>query len=144
MGEERKRILAMLGEGKISVEEADELLKALEGETSSPSADAAGTSSVKRLKHLKIQVDPVNGHGRGKKDRVNVKVPLALIRAGVKFHTILPDEAREKIETVLSEKGVGFRLEDLNQSNVESIIEALGDLSVDVDTEDHRVKIFCE
>jgi hypothetical protein len=75
--DDRTRILEMLREGKISVDEADRLLRALEAEPNRPA------SSRGRLLRLRI-----SGH-RG--ERINVAVPLALADMLLRF---LPKNAR--------------------------------------------------
>jgi len=143
MSNERLRILDMLKDGKISVSEADELLTALDAQTPNPELAAADSGARKNLKHLRIVVDPENGRG-GKKERVNIRVPLALLRAGAKIHSILPQEVRDKVEGAMKEKGVDFSLADVKAENIEPFIEALGDMSIDVEAKDKKVRIFCE
>lgn len=142
MGNDRTKILNMLKEGKITVEEADDLLSALDGKAEDSGTLAVAPGSGKKLRYLRVVVEPVGRNG--KNERVNVRVPLALIRAGAKFATLLPEEAREKIEGALKDKGVGFSLSDLKSENIEELIEALGDMSVDVDSDEARVRVFCE
>jgi DNA-binding transcriptional ArsR family regulator len=139
MSTERERILKMLAEGKISVAEAEELLDALS--KNKPAEDTTATPSGKKPKYLRVQVDPGNKSG---KEQVNIRIPLQLIRAGAKLASVVPSEAREKVNRALHEKGIGLDINDLNSEKLESVIESLGDLSVDVDGEDEKVKIFCE
>jgi hypothetical protein len=140
MKEERTRILNMVKEGKISVEEADELISALDGRNgAAASGDGTFTGN---LKYFRIVVEPVDGGHT--KDRVNVRVPIALLRAGARLTTLLPQEARGKINDTLQEKGTGLTLSDLEGANLEPLLEALADMSIDVDTDDAHVRIFCE
>ena len=72
-------------------------------------------------------------------DKVNIRVPIGLIRTGIKLSTLIPLQASEH----LTEHGI-----DLSQfSNLDGdeLMEALRDLKVDVDSEDGDVvRIFCE
>ena len=143
MSEDRQRILNMLKDGKVSVEEADELLKALAepaGEAGGGELMAAGGSG-RKLKYLRVQVEPENGRA---KERVNVRIPLALVRAGAKLTTMLPQEARDKMDEAFKQKGIGFDLNELKSENIEALLEALGDMSIDVEADDKKIKIFCE
>ena len=154
MSEEQRRILNMVKDGKISVEDAEELMAALDEAQAPPPtpapAPSAGTS--KELKYLRVQVDPINGfgphphhHGHpGKKGKVNVRIPLAVLRAGVKLTTLLPQDARAKIDEALQRKGLGLELSDLEGAKLEPLIEALAETSIDVDSEEATVKIYCE
>lgn len=139
MSEDRQRILKMLADGKISVAEAESLLDALKQRSSEEGIQTEREKKV--LKYLRIQVDP-GAHGG--KEKVNIRVPLQLIRAGAKLASVIPSDARDKANQALHEKGVGFDLNDLTGENLDKVIETLGELSIDVDSEDEKVKIFCE
>lgn len=135
MKEERRQILEMLAEGKITAEDAERLLDKLgAGEKKDPPAPggrANNTSS--RLKYLRVLVDSTDG------DKVNIRVPLALIRTGIKLAAVLPDEVNEK----LGKKGVD--LTKLSELEGDELYESLRELQVDVDSEDgETVRIFCE
>ncbi len=95
MSEERKRILQMLADGKITAEEADELLVAMVDGKIKPQ------SSRNTPQFLRIKVWEEG------KDKVNVNIPLSLAKIAMKF---IPTEAKEKmsknnidLETILSE-----------------------------------------
>jgi len=75
----------MVAEGKISPAEAEQLLDAVV-ETGAD-ADAARAADAKaKPKFLRVLVEESGG------DRVNIRVPLSLLRAGVKFGSLLPDQ----------------------------------------------------
>jgi hypothetical protein len=78
MKEERIKILNMLQEGKISVEEAEQLLSTL----SEPDDEEISEKERKKRKYLKILVyEPPNLE----KPKVNVRVPFKLIKWGLRF-----------------------------------------------------------
>ena len=86
MSEDRSRILNMLVEGKITAEEAERLLDALDarGGGSAASAGSAIKGDPEPLiaalpKYLYVKVIAVNG------DNVDVKIPIALVRSGLKL-----------------------------------------------------------
>lgn len=147
MGKEHRRILDMLAKGSISVDEAERLLNAL------ASSDSAGGKSdemtpVRRRKsprYLHVRVGPKDDTNGGKqRERVNVRVPIQLIRAGMKFSQLMPAEAREKIGAKLEEKGIDIDLDHLKSGDFDELVEALTDFSVDVDAEGEQVRIYCE
>lgn len=138
MSEERRKILEMLSEGKISVDEAERLLSAL----SSPGYEEKEIPSEKgRLKYLRILVEP--GPGSEKKEKVNIRVPLKLIRAGLKLASFIPKHAHTKVNEALHEKGIDVDFEQITAEDLEDLITQLDDLTVDVEGEE-KVRIFCE
>lgn len=140
MSEERKQILKMLSEGKIDVSEAERLLDAID-ETPEKTELAETTGEKTTLKYLRVQVEPKE---IGKGERVDIRVPLQLIRAGAKIASFLPNEARAKIDGSLKDKGVNFSLSEINRGNVDALLEALREMSIDVDSGVESVRIFCE
>jgi hypothetical protein len=137
MTEERKKILEMLANGKINTEEAEKLLDAVESnrdENLKP--DALPKTKIPR--YLFVRVDSTNG------DKVNIRVPLKIIRAGIKLKSLIPQEAQEKIDEKLGEKGVDFKLEDISDENIHEFMQALTEFEVNVeDRKGENVRIYC-
>ncbi|UCF69029.1 MAG: hypothetical protein JSV80_07035 [Acidobacteriota bacterium] len=149
---EYKQILEMLGEGKITTDDAKRLMEKLNSQASSEGpggsagepADApdatppVGARPSPRTgsslpKYLRVLVNSHDG------DEVNIRVPLKIVRAGLKLSTVLPQHAREKIQ----EHGVD--LSNLSELDGDELIEALRELSIDVDASNgDTVRIFCE
>ncbi len=139
MSEETRKILEMLSEGKIGVEEADKLLEAV-----SPQAAPAGkeaSSSPGSGKYLRVQVEPEPGAQNA--DRVNVRVPMKLIRAGLKFAAFLPRGAQAEVDKALHEKGFDVNLSKITPEDLEDIIANLNDLTVDVEGK-QKVRVYTE
>jgi len=133
MNEERKQILDMLAQGKISAEDAERLLDKLQSTESHESPVREDLDRTGKLKYLRVLVDSTDG------DKVNVRVPIALIRTGIKLAAVLPDEVNE----TLGDKGVD--LSKLSELDSPQLYEALRDLQVDVDSGDgDTVRVFCE
>lgn len=124
--DERNRILDMLAEGRISADQAAEILKAIgpsEGQTvppppaaprPAPGVDADGTRAYVMPKQgiarmLRISID-ADGNTPSDRAKIRVNVPLALARFAMKF---MPEDARVK----MNEQGI-----DLNE-----LLDALGD-----------------
>ena len=77
MSEEKRMILEMLKDGKISVDEAEQLLeKAQPGESIGDTEVAKKPSS---RKFLRIRVTEED------QEKVNIKIPMALAKVGLKF-----------------------------------------------------------
>ena len=141
MNEHRRRILDMLAEGKITVDEAERLITALE----TPSGSVA-PSKAASPRYLRVMVDADDGIGGDTPKKVNIRVPLQLLRAGVRLSGMIPEQARERVNQRLRERGIALDIAQLKPENIEELIAQLNDLSVDVDAANghKRVKVFCE
>ena len=136
MSEERRKILEMLADKKISVDDAEKLLAAV---SDTPSAAPGG--GAKGPRYLRVLVEPAPGNKEG--DRVNIRVPLNLVRAGLKFASFIPPQVQEKVNAELKEKGVPFDLSRFDPRDVEALLVHLNDLTVEVEGKEN-VRIFCE
>lgn len=136
MSEERKKILEMLSEGKINADEADRLLSAV-----SKDKESNFDTVKKELKYLRIMVTP--GSESNKHEKVNIRVPLKLIRAGLKLAALIPKSAQNQVNDALHEKGIEVDFSQLKPEDLENIVRQLDDLSVDVEGKE-SVRVFCE
>jgi hypothetical protein len=147
MSENQQRIPEMLAENKISTAEAYRLRSALEtGRGTSEGTVKSQTTARMKSKYLRVHMvsgsDYEHGH---QEDHVNVRVPMTLIRAGMKFTSLLPPEARDKVNGALHEKGIDFDMRNLKPEDMDELLEALSDLEVDVAGSDgETVKVFVE
>lgn len=139
MGEDRKRILDLLAAGKINVDEAERLIAALGG--SGPAAEAA--PARKAPKYLRVVVNSSGGFDEGPA-KVNIRIPMQLLRAGVRLGALIPAQARSEVNRALREQGIPLDLSQIKPDNLESLIEQLGDFNVDVDSGEATVRVFCE
>ena len=139
MSEDRKSILAMLADGKITVDEAERLMDAI----SQPAAlEASATKSSSAPKYFRVEVD---AHEPGDSPtKVNVRVPMQLLRAGVRLSALIPPRAREEVNAAMAGEGIPFDINQLKPENLEELIEHLSDLTVDVDNESAKVRVYCE
>jgi hypothetical protein len=145
MSAERLRILNLLAEGKISAAEAATLLDALGADRAAapggaaPGAAAPGSAGPR---YLRVTVeDPQGEHGA----KVNVRVPMNLIRAGVRLAAILPPGVHDQINKALKQNGVDLDVSKIRPEDLEEIVAHLGELTVDVDgNRGERVRVFCE
>ncbi len=134
------KILEMLSKGKITVEEASALLEKVMVREREPEAEARAGESFEASpekrgvpRYLRVVVDSNDG------DKVNVRVPLSLIRTGLKFGSLMPAEAA----TAVQERGIDLSV--LKDMDGEELVEALRELTVDVDSADgDKVRIFTE
>jgi len=137
MVEERKKILDMLSEGKITVDEADRLLSAVSKDNGTGISNAGN----KEPKYLRVMVEP--GPESKSPDKVNIRVPLKLIRAGLKLAALIPKSAQNQVNDALHEKGIEMDFSQIKPEDLENIVKQLDDLTVDVEGKE-SVRIFCE
>ncbi len=138
MNENRKRVLKMLSDGKVSVDEAERLLSLVDDEPESArSVPQLVPTRNGPAKYLRVTVDSDDEH-------VNVRVPLALIKAGVKLHALVPEQAAEGITTALKNNGLNIDLHKLRADSFEELVDALSEIEIDVQDEDERVRVYCE
>jgi hypothetical protein len=161
MNENRRQILEMLAAGKITADEAERLLAAIEpgpantvGETSGRGSGNAGagpeiiSGSKPRPKYLRVLVE-ADEQMTGMKGptTVNVRVPMQFLRAGVRLASLIPAQAHGQLDEAFSKHGVPLTLSQIKPENLEELIDQLEDLTVDVDGKDGntvKVKVFCE
>lgn len=138
MSEERKRILEMLSEGKINTEEAEKLLSALSKDNETVSGDMG---KEPKYKYLRVMVEP--GPGSENQDKVNIRIPLKLIRAGLKLASFIPKDAQVKVNEALHEKGIEMDFTKIKPEDLDDLIVQLNNLTVNVEGKE-TVKVFCE
>ncbi len=143
MNEQRRQILQMLAEGKITADEAERLIDALERQQpESPPGAAPGPKP--RPKYLRVVVNSAETPDGDGPTRVNIRIPLQLLRAGVRLTTLIPPQALTKVNAELNKSGVPIDLTELKPQHLEELIEQLDDVTVDVDDPDAKVQVFCE
>ena len=142
MSDNKKRILDMLEAGKINAEGAMKLLSAME-DTDGESAESRPPLS-KRFKYLRVMVDNPHAAGSDKPEKMNIRVPVSLIRAGMKFTSLIPHDAAGRVEGVLREKGIDINLKNIKEEDLDELIDALREVEVDIDGGKGKVKICAE
>src|SRR5262249_52388097 len=138
MNENRRQILEMLATGKITADEADRLLAALDKESNGVAL--AGPKAPP--KYMRVVVDAQDDkEGRV---QVNVRVPMQLLRAGVRLASLIPPVAREHVNEAMHQHGVTIDIAQIKPENLEELVNQLDELTVDVDSNDAKVRVFCE
>jgi hypothetical protein len=153
MNENRRQILEMLAAGKITADEAERLLAALDPTPatvvfSGSTKGSDGATVRTRAKYLRVLVEAdetMTGMKGG--TTVNVRVPMQLLRAGVRLASLIPQQAHDQLDEALSKHGVPITLSQIKPENLEELIDHLEDLTVDVNGTDGnttKVRVFCE
>jgi polyhydroxyalkanoate synthesis regulator phasin len=134
MSNSRMKILEMLAEGKITADEASALLEKISAsEKVDPLPLEKTTANPAIPRYLRVVVDSADG------DKVNVKVPMSLIKTGIKLSALMPAEAANAM------KDQGIDLSMLRDLPADELIEALRELEVNVDSANgDTVRVFTE
>jgi hypothetical protein len=149
----------MLADHKITAEEAERLLAALESR-GGVGADGGGNASAAaphlhaakpRPKYLRVLVEAEKGaNGNGGPTSVNIRVPMRLLRAGVRLASLIPAQAHEHLDEALSRQGIPLTLSQIKPENLEELVDSLDDLTVDVTGKEGssnanvKVRVFSE
>ena len=160
MGDDRNRILDLLASGRISVEEATRLLDALDksagksdgaqeaaatAKSGWPKFFAAGEKDEKTSSGADPDADDKSARSGPPKymyvkvvsqkgDNVNVKIPLGLLKAGIKLTALIPKPATEQINKAMAEKGMYFDINNLKPQDLEELVEAMREMEIEVDS----------
>ena len=134
MSDSRMKILEMLADGKITADEASSLLeKVSASENVSETTEEEPATDTRIPKYIRVVVNSANG------DKVNIKVPMSLIKTGIKLSALIPAEAAEAV------KDQGIDLSMLKDLPADELVEALRELEVNVDSADgDTVRVFTE
>ncbi|MFH8618129.1 SHOCT-like domain-containing protein [Streptomyces sp. NPDC017979] len=141
--EQRRQVLEMLADGKITADEAGRLIDALERQQPTPPQGAPSAPKDRRPKYLRVVVHSDEPGGDGP-SRINVRIPLQLLRAGVRLASLIPPQALTKVNEQLHRSGVPIDLAELKPQHLEELVEHLDDIHVNVDDPDSTVQVFCE
>jgi hypothetical protein len=134
MSEETRKVLEMLSNGKINVQEAEQLLQAV---------GSASQSDEKKPepRFFRILVNKPAREGK-KAEAVNIRVPITVVRGGLRLSALFPSMlGRKKIQL---DNGGEIDLSKVSYSDLEAMIKDIGELTVDVDGGDAQVRIRCE
>ncbi|MFU8890803.1 MAG: hypothetical protein ACNA76_03975 [Anaerosomatales bacterium] len=80
----------------------------------------------------------------GGKDKVDVKVPLAVLRAGLKLTSLIPPQAMDQISESMGEHGMSLDFNNLKPEDIEELIASLREMEINVHSENgENVRVFC-
>jgi hypothetical protein len=146
MDPDRKRIIDMLEQGKLSPDQAERLLTALGQEPQHKEVGVAVAIEEPPPKpeqpgpgpsrYLHVLVEKPSGG-----EKVNICVPLRLLKSGLKLGNLLPERYRESIRKALEKRGYHTG----EKGDIwEAIVDKIGDVSVDVVVAEDHVKVYCD
>ena len=143
MTENRRQVLDMLAQGKITVEEAERLLSLVDQPARADGGGAENGDARKPVpKYLRVVI---GDGGDAQSNQVNIRVPMALFRAGVRLVSVLPSDATSKINEKRKEKGIPIDLGKIKGEDLEDLVNSLSDFQVDVQGDGkEKVRIYVE
>jgi hypothetical protein len=137
MSEETRQVLEMLSNGKVSVQEAEQLLQAVATPGHTP-----GDKDDKKAepRYFRILINKPARDGK-KAETVNVRVPITVVRGGLRLGALFPGMMGKK--KIQLDNGTELDLSKVTATDLEAMIKDIGELTVDVDG-DKQVRIRCE
>ena len=144
MSDDNRRVLELLSQGKISVDEADQLLRALKEQGSGAEASSKNepSSTPARPRFMRIHVHKPGTDG-GKDKDVNIRVPMAVIRGGMRLGTMIPG-FHASMNARFRERGLDVDLSKLDPAALESMLSEMGEINIDVEQSGEQVRITYE
>ena len=139
--EDRRQILDMVARGRLSVDEAEKLLNALDN--GPRAAEAPVQLRGRGASFLRVLVT-ANGDEDDDHHEVDMRIPIATLKAGLHLPGLLPSAVADGINRALAERGVGLDVRKLKHRDIDQLIEALRQVEIDVTTTHQRVLIFVE
>jgi SHOCT-like protein len=158
MSDETRRVLDLLAQGKITVDEADRLLAAM-GPVSNSSATTGATAAGKGAatgeasppRYLRITVTRTGnwsgddgeqarrarmwpGHMGGRSREVTVRVPVALVRNGMRLGAMIPGLSGAGLQARLRERGVDVDLSKIDTNTIDQLVGEFGEMNIDIDS----------
>jgi hypothetical protein len=151
MSDDTRRILDLLAQGKITVDDAQRLLAAIgvpaggPSSTSSASSEPAppGSEAPPKPRYFKISVHKPANDRRGEED-VKIRVPIAVMRGGMRLGAIIPGWGSERLRARLRDQGIDLDLSKLDPAAIETMLKDLGEMNIDIDSGKAQVRITCE
>ena len=134
MTEETRKVLEMLSNGKINVQEAEQLLKAV-------ATPGGGEEKKAEPRYFRILVNKPAREGK-KAENVNIRVPMSVVRGGLRLSALFPGVLGKK--KIQLDNGTELDLSKVHYADLEAMIKDIGELTVDVDGDDTQVRIRCE
>src|SRR5262249_26541092 len=107
MSDDRRRILDLLAQKKITVEEADQLLGAIDA----PRSEAPTGEGPK---YFRIAIAKA-ALGWKPEKLVNIRVPIALVKSGMRLGAVIPGFAGDELTRRLRERGIALDLGKLDE-----------------------------
>src|SRR5471032_3256873 len=149
--DDTRRILDMLSQGKITVDEAGRLIQALSADQPAAADTPGPGADPKRARWVRINIHkPAKDESHRAKD-VNIRVPIAVVRGGMRLGAIIGTFAGEKAARRMKARGLDIDLaainSDLSQMNgpeFDEFLRSLNETNIEIDDGKSTVRITAE
>ena len=147
-----RRVLDMLSQAKISIDDADRLIKAMKTERPADTAAADPASDSRPpVRWFRINIHkPAKDEAHKPKD-VNIRVPIAVVKGGMRLGAIIATFAGEKAALRMKERGLDLDLStingDLSRMNgveFDTFMKSLDEMNIEIDDGRSQVRITAE
>src|SRR5262249_33476932 len=144
MNEHRRRILDMLAAGKITADEAEQLLSALPT-PDAPPAEEADKATPRAGKYLRIEVVKPSHDGIREK-KVNIRAPVTVLKSGLKLGSLMRGFKHDRWSGAtwspnFKVGGVDLDLDRFDATQLDELLAAAGDVTIDVDDGKATVRV---
>ena len=145
MSDDMRRVLDLVAQGKITVDEGQQLLGAIQAPPADAAAPAAAADASERPKPrwLRIAIHKSARDGRHDKD-VNIRVPISIVRSGMRLGALIPGLAGEQVQARMRERGLDIDFSKLDAASIDTVLKELGDTNIEIDSGKAQVRITCE
>jgi len=142
--DEKKKILKMVEDGKITAQEALELIEAIgRSDEDEPKVERPVKKGPRRMFRVRIDASEKEGGDRAK---VNINIPLSVAKKLTSLTHMIPDSAKSEMEKE------GVNIDDLNLTELLDALDESGseESLVDIDATDEdgkggaKVKIYVD
>jgi hypothetical protein len=106
----------------------------------STTGTATATPPKNSRKYLRVMVDGTDPKD-GEPIHVNVRLPIRLLRLGVRFASFIPPQAQQQVTEELRRQGMDVDVSRIKPEDLDELIDNLGDLSIDIDRKQDNVKV---
>ena len=154
MSDDTRRILELVAQSKITVDEAQQLLAAITtpaavADTAPAAADPADPNRP-RPRWMRIAIHKTGREGRRDKD-VNIRVPVAVVRGGMRLGSIIATFAGEKAAQRMKDRGVELDmpaingdLSKMNGPEFDASLKTLDEMNIEINDGKSQVRITAE
>ena len=140
--EDTKRVLELLAQGRITVDEADQLLRAMKEPAEQPAAKTR-TAETRTPRWMRITIEKAARDGRPAKT-VTIRVPVAFARSGLRLGAMFPHVFGPKLKEEFRKQGIDFDFSKLDLGHIEPLLNDLGETTIDVNDGQAQIRIRCE
>jgi hypothetical protein len=150
--DDTRRILEMLSQGKITVDDADRLIQAVSADRAAAATPADAASDAKpRARWFRINIHKPSKDDTHQPKDVNIRVPIAVAKGGMRLGAIIATFAGEKAAQRMKARGLDLDLSaingDLSRMNgaeFEAFMKSLDEMNIEIDDGRSTVRITAE